>query len=44
LDATKHVPVARAVKMSARRVGSEHDGIAVSRSALTLSTDVVVVL
>jgi hypothetical protein len=28
--------------MSARRVGSERDGIAVSRSALTLSSDVVV--
>jgi hypothetical protein len=28
--------------MSARRVGSEHDGIAVWRSAPALSTDVVV--
>jgi hypothetical protein len=36
-----HAPVARAVKRSARRVGSEPDSIGVAFSALMLSTDVV---
>jgi len=39
LDANMLVPVARAVRMSARRVGSEQGGIAVSSSELMLSTD-----
>jgi hypothetical protein len=39
-----HVPVARAVKISARRVGSEQDGIAASSSEVTLSSDGVALL
>jgi hypothetical protein len=37
-----HAPVARAVKITARRVRSEHEDIAVPDSAQTLPTDISV--
>jgi hypothetical protein len=40
LDAAMHTPVARAVKISARRARSGHAGIVVPDSAQTLPTDV----